>query len=115
MIDLLYTIIALPVCTALICISVCMLNVLNPKRSKLAWICKYFAVAVLGAGVGFEALMQPALFDSALTLWGMRAAGLLACALVLRRVLKTSQCWIFSAREDTKPPKESQRAELYAE
>lgn len=91
--DLVYAVVAVPVCIALASVSVCRLNHLHPHSSRLSWVARYFALGCLSAGVGFEALLQPNIFFTELAQWVWRGIGLAAATGGLYAVLQTRYRW----------------------
>lgn len=114
MIDLLYMLVAVPVCAALASISVCRLNYLDPHESKIAWIARYLFFGFMAAGVGLEALLHPQVFssDTVRALW--RVVGLGSCSIVLWAVYTTRHAWMRRYRSQVveQAPSESNRAPL---
>ena len=91
--DLLYAAVAVPTCIALASISMCRLNHLDVRQSRLSWVARYFALGCLAAGVGFEALLQPQIFATELAQWVWRGIGLVSAAAGLYAVLQTRYRW----------------------
>ena len=114
MIDLIYALVTMPVCAALASISVCRLNYLDPKDSKLVWTLRYFALGSIAAGVGFEALLHPQIFPSDAIKFTCRAFGFLTCSVALWAVLSTREKWIkhYTNNAVDQAPPESNRAPL---
>jgi hypothetical protein len=112
MIDLLYTLVAAPICAPLAAICMCRLNILHPTHSKPSWRIFYLTSAIVAAGVGFEALMHPDIFYSAQLKLLCRIIGVSVCSALLYYVLGNSWQWHKLGRVQDSPPSESNRAPL---
>jgi hypothetical protein len=111
MIDLIYSLVTVPVCAALASICLCRLNTLNPHQSRWSWVARYLVTGSIAAGVGFEALMHPEIFTNDDWRAAMRVTGLLLCSALLYTVLQNSWRWKHTGTRDY-PPSESNRAPL---